>query len=111
LALIYGRLVSDLDKYGFMAAEIIPFLAKEGIDIRELSEKSEPIPDNSLNNQQAMLQAEIERLQGELSKKGEEIEQLKKEVAHWKAKAETPDYLDPENSRYAPKLAATVRTW
>jgi hypothetical protein len=26
-------------------------------------------------------------------------------------RAETPDYLDPSNSRYAPKLAAAVRAW
>lgn len=26
-------------------------------------------------------------------------------------RADTPDYLDPRNSRYAPKLAAAVRAW
>ena len=26
-------------------------------------------------------------------------------------RTETPDYLDPGNSRYAPKLAAAVRAW
>ena len=26
-------------------------------------------------------------------------------------RTETADYLDPENSRYAPKLAAAVRAW
>jgi hypothetical protein len=31
--------------------------------------------------------------------------------ARGKLKSDIPDYLDPENSRYAPKLAAAIKAW
>nr|VFJ50050.1 MAG: hypothetical protein BECKFM1743C_GA0114222_100797 [Candidatus Kentron sp. FM]VFJ74724.1 MAG: hypothetical protein BECKFM1743A_GA0114220_107942 [Candidatus Kentron sp. FM]VFK22627.1 MAG: hypothetical protein BECKFM1743B_GA0114221_108722 [Candidatus Kentron sp. FM] len=44
----------------------------------------------------------------------EELESCKQELEQWKTKAkalEIPNYLDPKNERYAPKLAAAIHAW
>nr|VFJ55972.1 MAG: hypothetical protein BECKFW1821B_GA0114236_102512 [Candidatus Kentron sp. FW] len=72
------------------------------------------------NQREKQLQAEIDRLSGDLREKEKEVEALvakrddcKREFAYWQTKAEAANtgYLDPNNPRYAPKLAAAVRAW
>lgn len=92
------------ERYGFRRSKAVRLLEEQGIRIEEDPPKDTEPHKVSENHEQELAQWKA---------KAERLEKANK----WYAKQAqaitpaTPDYLDPNHPRYAPKLAAAVQAW